>query len=332
MLQRLTRSLKRSKRSGPAPLILMYHRVAELASDPWGLAISPRDFRAHLDFLRSRRTPLDLATFVALLRAQKLPPDAVAISFDDGYADNLLHALPALANAGLNATLFVSTGAITTQLPFWWDELAALVLDCKEPAEIEVTVGSTRFEAKLGDREADDMERGAWRAWEPPRTRREACYVGLWKALRKASAEQRGQAMATLRALLGPAPDRETDRPLTIAELRSLARSGTFAMGGHTVSHPPLPELDPGAQRREIAEGRSQLEAIIGSSIEGFAYPYGAMDQASRRAVADCGFRWACSTESNMVDRVRFDPFALPRIAAPAGSEAMLEHSLAALQ
>lgn len=43
-------------------------------------------------------------------RSNKKPQ--VAITFDDGYADNFEHALPALANHGLAATFFVTTGFV----------------------------------------------------------------------------------------------------------------------------------------------------------------------------------------------------------------------------
>ena len=49
-------------------------------------------------------------------------------------------------------------------------------------------------------------------------------------------------------------------------------------------------------------------------SIAGFAYPHGALDADSRAAVQECGFAWACSTDSRPVSRQEYDPYALPRL------------------
>ena len=84
--------------------------VAELDVDPWGLAVSPANFSDQLAWLRTHRTIMSLAEFVARLERGDLPLNAVALTFDDGYADNLLNALPALAKQGASATLFLATG------------------------------------------------------------------------------------------------------------------------------------------------------------------------------------------------------------------------------
>ena len=78
----------------PRPVILMYHRIAEALIDPWDLAVSPDRFAEQLDCLRRSRHPLRLSEFIARLRDGTLPDDAVAVTFDDGYADNFLAAKP----------------------------------------------------------------------------------------------------------------------------------------------------------------------------------------------------------------------------------------------
>jgi peptidoglycan/xylan/chitin deacetylase (PgdA/CDA1 family) len=108
-------------------VILMYHRVAEPAFDPWGLAVSPGCFREQMAMLAAERTVMPLDALVQALEAGNCPRYATAITFDDGYRDNLTSAAPILAESGLVAICFVSTGRIGAERPFWWDELAALV-------------------------------------------------------------------------------------------------------------------------------------------------------------------------------------------------------------
>jgi peptidoglycan/xylan/chitin deacetylase (PgdA/CDA1 family) len=104
-------------------VVLLYHRVASLEHDPHSLAISPEHFAQHLDVLVEHGVPMPLTEMVALASAGDVPPGAVAVTFDDGYADNLLNAAPLLAAAGVPATMFLSTGAIVNQSEFWWDDI-----------------------------------------------------------------------------------------------------------------------------------------------------------------------------------------------------------------
>jgi peptidoglycan/xylan/chitin deacetylase (PgdA/CDA1 family) len=327
-LRALRRRIIGPRRREPAPVILMYHRIADLESDPWELAVTPTQFEAHLDFLQTKRTPLPAADFMRLLVAGKLPQDAVLLSFDDGYVDNLHHAMPVLAAAGMSAILFVATSWIDAREPFWWDELAGLILDHPDPVDCRMSAANRELHIRFGARETSDENQRGWRASQPPRTMRQASYVDTWTALRDLAPGSRKCAMAKLRELLGPYRGAGRNRSMTEAELREIADSGSFDLGGHTVTHPRLPQLDPGEQRREIADGKARIEAISGRPISGFAYPYGAIDSSARQAVIDCDFEWACTTESRTIDCRKFDRFALPRVAAPAGDAAALEKLL----
>jgi peptidoglycan/xylan/chitin deacetylase (PgdA/CDA1 family) len=71
---------------GPSPTILMYHRIAEEPFDPWGLSVTPANFRDQLAWLAQNRTVLPLGEFAALHRAGTLPAEAIAVTLDDGYA------------------------------------------------------------------------------------------------------------------------------------------------------------------------------------------------------------------------------------------------------
>jgi len=100
--------------------LIGWHRV-DGHSD--GLSTGVDDFQRHLDTLDAwgaRVLPLDEA--VAALGAGTLPPRAVALTFDDGYASVVDTAWPLLRERGLPATLFVVSGCLTTDLRFAWDQ------------------------------------------------------------------------------------------------------------------------------------------------------------------------------------------------------------------
>ena len=101
----------------------MYHRVAQKGIDPWSLAVTPEHFDQQLAVLKKHAQPLSLLELHQAHKKGKVPEGAVAITFDDGYANNLLEATPILQSHGIPATIFVATGYIEKQREYWWDEL-----------------------------------------------------------------------------------------------------------------------------------------------------------------------------------------------------------------
>jgi peptidoglycan/xylan/chitin deacetylase (PgdA/CDA1 family) len=297
------------------PVILMYHRVVEARPDPWGLAVSPDNFRAQLRALKQSRTVLGMDELVRGMARNELPPGAAAITFDDGYVDNLLNALPALRTENVPATLFLATGPTLSGRHYWWDELAARILDAPEPVRVGEEIAGTMWEINLGKREPPDQDRTAWRAWEEPRTAREAAYHRCWDKLRRLAPQPRENVMRRLRELL-PAELDERDRPMTPGEVRELTACSLVSLGGHTADHPDLTQLDDEAVLRQMRDGRHQAESMSGRDVSGFAYPYGSVDQRVERLAAEAGFAWACDTRDSAVDMRRSRPFRLPRIAA----------------
>src|SRR6266849_9213569 len=113
-------------------VILLYHRIASVQPDPWSLCVTPRHFAEHLDVLRKyRRTRLDQLQPSGWSVDREL---SVAITFDDGYADNFLVAQPKLRQYDTPATFFIATGCIDADREFWWDELERIVFQSETAA------------------------------------------------------------------------------------------------------------------------------------------------------------------------------------------------------
>lgn len=105
----------------PTGQILLYHRIANVKSDPHLLSVSPDNFYDQLDFLKNNFNIVPLAQIVKWIKEKKFKDRAVAITFDDGYADNLQNALPILKKLGVPATIFVTAGHIDSGTHFYWD-------------------------------------------------------------------------------------------------------------------------------------------------------------------------------------------------------------------
>ena len=96
--------------------------------DPWGLAVQPDRFEQQLAVVRRTRYPLPMSEFVSRLERGTLPDKAVAVTFDDGYVDNLHEASrdwrPRVCRRHCSSLPASSDSVRST----WWDELARGIL------------------------------------------------------------------------------------------------------------------------------------------------------------------------------------------------------------
>ena len=105
--------------------ILVYHRVANVSHDSLQLCVSPQNFRKQIIYLKENFNLIPLSQMVNNLKSHKIKEGAVAVTFDDGYADNLYTALPILEELNAPATIFITTGNIDSQEDFYWDKNTA---------------------------------------------------------------------------------------------------------------------------------------------------------------------------------------------------------------
>jgi peptidoglycan/xylan/chitin deacetylase (PgdA/CDA1 family) len=310
----LLRRLHQRLRRWGGPAILMYHRIATPDVDPWGLSISPERFAEQVQALCARRTVLSMDAFVAQLRSRTLPHDAVALTFDDGYSDNLRQAKPILEAAGVPATVFLTTGRIGTDKEFWWDELARMVLARAEPLLDNVIVDANDLQIDLPPVDLAVEPRANWRAWGRPVTAREATYQRLWQALQSCTPDAREAAMARLRPLFCASHPNPEDLPMCAADIRRLA-SNRISVGAHGCTHQLLTSLAPAARMEEIQRSRVEAEALSGLPVTGFTYPHGDRDTETIDMVRRVGYRWACSTREAIIDPLCVNLHDMPRIA-----------------
>lgn len=106
----------------PRAVILLYHRIGEPTADPHGQAVSSATFASHLETLQSRYHVLPLEELLDRLPRRAYPDGTVAVTFDDGYADNLTAAWPVAERLGVPFTVFVTVQPVLDGRPFPWDK------------------------------------------------------------------------------------------------------------------------------------------------------------------------------------------------------------------
>lgn len=304
--QRLRRAWRRlADGATPPPLILMYHRIAQDSLDPWQLCVSPANFAAQMQVIRRHRRPMRLAELTQQLAQGQCPRGAIVVTFDDGYRDNLLAALPVLEAYDVPATVFCTAGYVGRDQPFWWDRLAALLLAPERlPPTLALDVNGRQWRKDLGVAANDNSDASA----------RLAFYREVWAWLRPLTDADRALALDAIAGWSADAGAVPTPIALTQQQLCVLAASPLIDIGAHSVTHAALPALAPQEQRAEISQSKTRLEAMIGRAVQHFAYPFGDQSAETATLVRDAGFASSCTTEHGAV-RAGADLFQLPRIA-----------------
>lgn len=306
--------------------ILMYHRVATVERDPWGLCVSPEAFAAQLEHLRNHYQVLPLPALLAALQSDTLPPRAVAITFDDGYADNHWTARPLLEVYGLPATFFIATGYIGQQREFWWDELEQAILGPHElPAKLSLQIGTTRFERDLGSARrftpGEASQQRQVKPWEARPTSRLGFYYALWLRLLPLPHHERQEILAAITAWVGVNVEpRPAYRAMTVAELQEFAQSPVVTIGGHTVTHAALAAHPPTYQQAEIQANIDTLAHLLQRPVHLFSYPHGEYTPATVELIRAAGIKGACTVEMGPVWHGG-DPWRLPRFGVEDWSQ-----------
>lgn len=282
--------------AGPRLSILIFHRVHAVADGLFPDEIDAARFERLMRFVARSFDVLALGDAVSRLTQGTLPPRALVVTFDDGYADNAEVALPILQRCGVVATFFVATGFLDGGR-MWNDSVIEIVRASREH-ELDLSFLGQPPVSLAGPDE------------------RRAAIASVLAQIKYLTLSEREEAISRLRVVSGvdALPD---DLMMTSQQLRRLHGAG-MEIGGHTVNHPILATLPIDEAEREISRGRSRLQEIIDAPVDLFAYPNGKpgrdYDDRHRGLLGRLGFRAAVSTAPG-VARPGDDLFELPRFS-----------------
>lgn len=279
--------LRRSLRSGRASLILGYHGTTDRQPGYFSSGHAIANVRGQLLYLKRYLRPVPLEEIALPIARGESPPEAAfAVTFDDGLAGNVIHAVPALEDLGVPATFFVPSAFIGSTRDLW--------------------VSTLREILRAWPDETIPAEPGMWQALPVAgEARRYAAFHTIKETL-KARDEGREAILCRLAQRTGgfvrPAGD---GRVVDQDQLRRMTGPG-FSVASHTRTHPILSSLDPDAARVELEGSRADLESLVGKPVLDFAYPngrFGDFSDHTRRLVGESGYRCAVTTEPGVVRR-----------------------------
>ncbi len=289
--------------------ILLFHKIPLVAD-----ALTPDEFTLEsfervLNSLSETCNVMPLSEAIDAMTNGRLPARAVCITFDDGYADWLETAAPALKKFGFPATFFIATEHLEGA-PLWHERIISAVRALPQN-QITLPFGFAKY------RNLANLQS------------RIHLVAELQERLKYAPLSER---LATIEML-----EAQAASPLMYptrfdaAAIRTLHAQG-FEIGAHTIRHPILNECTIEEARDEISGSRKKLEAIISSPIQYFAYPNGRPLRDYRREhvnlVKEAGYLGAVATGGGAATG-ESDLFQLPRFSLWATEGIQLSLQLA---
>jgi peptidoglycan/xylan/chitin deacetylase (PgdA/CDA1 family) len=280
-------------------VILMYHSVVddpELTRHTIRVSQARCVFEQQMRTLAERFTPVSLQDIVAFARdGQRLPRRAVAVTFDDGFADNYREVLPVLARNGIPATFYIMVNAIDSGILPWYCRLNFAFQTSRHTCWTDTDTGNV-----FPLNSSKDRVSALSFAWG----------VGARK-----TGKVQTEFLRDVETSLEVQPP-QARVMLTWDEVRALKEAGHI-IGAHSLSHPNLAHVSEPESRVEIEGCKRRLEEALGGPVHHFSYPHPALDPCwSPRTVElmrEAGFHSAVLTDCGPV-RHGDNPLLLKRI------------------
>jgi glycosyltransferase involved in cell wall biosynthesis/peptidoglycan/xylan/chitin deacetylase (PgdA/CDA1 family) len=304
------KGIERLGRSGA--VVFAFHRVLpepEGSYDP-AMITSTSVFTLFIDWLSERYRVLPLQDLVQAYQArQNGNKPYCALTFDDGWHDNFLHAFPILHQRRLPATIFLPVRFIGTDRHFWQDRLFFLL---QGRAKHEVLERVRRVVHGL--------------PWCPLLPHEQLTFDHLRRILLGRSSREAREFVDRLEEETGHTPELTGRAFMSWHEVRAMQSAGV-TFGSHTLDHTLLTHADPATAQQEIEGSRQELAERLGSPLYCFAYPWGAANRLVREQVKSAGYTLALTTEARLV-RGPFDSLMLPRVLICDSSLCGPDHAL----
>jgi peptidoglycan/xylan/chitin deacetylase (PgdA/CDA1 family) len=305
--------------------ILMLHGVMDEEDRPsWRPLrdrVSRRTLARYLETLARHYRFVSLseaAEMVAGLRAPR--PRCLVLTFDDGYRNNLTHALPVLRRFSAPMALFLPTGKVERRSLFAFDRLDYALQGIPGP-ELTLEVAGLHQVLTLRPRGALVASFSKLRNLLKERLGADLEYAPVVEAIVTECERRAGRSLESIK---------ETDdwsALLSWDDVASLARDPDVELGSHSVEHTRLAFAEPGTVCRELRESKAEIERRTSGPCAHLAYPNGSWSPAVAQLVREEGYVCALTTEEGL-NPVGHELTALRRIGVPpdVGSTELLAY------
>lgn len=263
--------------------VIAYHRV--LSGTNGGITEylvnrSTQDFEKELAFLIKNFNILSLSEIITLAEKNKLPPHSLAITFDDGYRDNLIYAWEILKKYKVPMTLFVCSDILSIPPKPLRNDIIAFMFTKDFQTDFCIPeFGPVRMDGQNENNRS--------------------ILLRLTDYLNRVSNAKRVEIVELISNKFNINDDIffKAGIYLTREDLIKMSREGV-EIGAHTASHAILSRLPVLEMEREIGGSKETLEEITGKPVNFFAYPNGRQEDFNQRTIGilkKLGFKAAFS-------------------------------------
>ena len=285
--------------------VLNYHRIDDLERegfDSFGpnVSASPEVFNIQMEYVSKWFNVVSVADVANWLDGrQSLPPHAALITFDDGYLDNYTNAYPILRKYNFPAVIYLATGHIDTDAPFYWD-LAAYCF----------------FHTQSDHVSFPDKTEKYWKnSAEKYQVSRD--WIESLKALPD---KEKKEWVSQLPNQLNVTIPQGYFKKLMMNwdQIREMQNNG-IEFGGHTRNHPILSRVSLEQARAEIEGSKADIEKELGKQVLSFAYPNGKSADVNtdlENIVSKAGYKVAFTLLNGPTSlrEAKQNPYAIRRI------------------
>lgn len=247
--------------------VIVFHRVCNSESPILtnNIQVTPEYLENVLKYFISSK--IDIVTLDECynrITSRKNVKRFVAFTFDDGYSDNMTHALPVFEKYNAPLAIFVATGYPEYKILFWGDLLEIFVLNSSKINFNDDSV-SYSYDTLTVDGKRDSFNK--IRDYI-----KKSGHENLQSRLKNVFGESYNDLIALNKSLT-----------LTWEQLKELSNHTLVTIGSHTVNHLVLSKLTDVEVKQEILESVILIERKIGKPVFYLAYPYGGDREVSTR-------------------------------------------------
>jgi peptidoglycan/xylan/chitin deacetylase (PgdA/CDA1 family) len=281
--------------------VLMFHEFRDL---------DKLKLEAICEHITRQFEPVPLTALIAAMRGEiRPPPNAVAVTVDDGYRNFLLHGHPIFRKYRIPTTVYAVAGFSDGQLWLWTDKIVFALEHAQQRSLSTVIEGAGTLQLDLSS----------------PAAKQQAV-AQLCEALKLCPNEQRVQFLNGLGAWCGveiPAVPPADRKALSWEELRALSAEDV-EIGCHSYTHPILARIhDPEELDREIRGAKELMERRLKSAVSHFCYPNGRdidIDEATVACTRAAGFV-SSATCTYGLNTLQADPLRILRVPCDSGMQ-----------
>ncbi len=296
--------------------LLKYHSVQdkpELFDDAIDLSTIHRTsaFKEQMEIVATHFNPVTMDDVLLFLKGERrIPKKSVAVTFDDGFADNFEIAAPILDYYGIRATFYITVGSIENVPSLWFMRLRHAIWTTRKKEWVAPPDNQVLRLHKREDRVA-------------------AVRLSSKHCARLVGAA-REKAVSTIEKALDVDPFAPRNGlMMNWNQIKKLHQSGHI-IGSHTLTHPNVAHLENEDLYRELAESKRILEKELNAPVIHFSYPNPALNphftDQTISAVSKAGYQTSVISTPGGTVNTDSDPLLLKRVSLPDKNEEFLWH------